>query len=152
MEYWGNQYILKERKTAFLCSRRCPSTIILKSLDWAREKKNHGECVISGFHSQIEKDVFNILLRGKQSVIMVLARRMKKRWPVEIKKAVAEERLLVISPFDENVKRVTQETANKRNEIMVDLADEVFLAYAGEGGNLYNLMNKTKGKDIRSFE
>jgi len=36
----------------------------MKSLDGAKEKKARGECVISGFHSQIEKNVFNILLKG----------------------------------------------------------------------------------------
>ena len=36
MEYWGNQEILSAQKTAFLCSRKCPSEVVLKTLDWAR--------------------------------------------------------------------------------------------------------------------
>jgi len=140
MEYFGNKGIVNLHKTAFFCSRKCPADIILKSLDWAKSKKDKGECVISCFHSRIEKDVFDILIKGTQPLILVLARGMKKRWPKEIKKAVEQERLLVISPFDDTVTRITQKTANKRNEIMVDIADEVFLAYATKDGNLDELL------------
>jgi predicted Rossmann fold nucleotide-binding protein DprA/Smf involved in DNA uptake len=152
LRYFGNKEILKKHKTAFICSRRCPADIILKSLDWAKEKKNKGECVISGFHSQIEKDVLNILLKGKQPIILVLARGMKKQWPEEIKSAIKEKRLLVISPFKDDVKHITQETANKRNKIMTELADEIFLAYSTKGGNLDRLLKNIEGKKIRTFE
>jgi hypothetical protein len=54
---WKYKYFIKH-KTAFLCSRKCPSDVVLKSLDRAIEQKNNGECVISGFHSRIEKDIF----------------------------------------------------------------------------------------------
>ena len=151
LHYWGNKEILKNHKTAFLCSRKCPSDIILRTLDWAKEKKDKGECVISCFHSQIEKDVFNILLKGVQPIILVLARGMKKRWPGEIKKAVDGARLLIISPFDESVIHITQETANKRNEIMAELADFIFLAYSTKGGNLDRLLENIKGKKIKTF-
>ena len=152
LKFLGNRRLLDKHKTAFLCSRKCPSDIILKSLDWAKGKKDKGECVISGFHSQIEKDVFNILLKGNQPIILVLARGLKKRWPTDIKEAIENNRLLIISPFDESVKRITQETANRRNEIMADLADEIFLAYYTEGGNLHNLIKSIRDKEIRMFE
>ena len=151
LSYFGNKNIIKNQKTAFLCSRKCPSEIIIKSLDWARDKKNNGDCIISGFHSRIEKDVFNILMKGKQPIILVLARGMKKHWPAEIKKAIEEEKLLVISPFDKNVKYITQETANIRNEKMTEIADEIFLAYYTKNGNLYELIKKINGKEIKSF-
>jgi len=150
--YYGNKEILNRYKTAFLCSRKCPADVVLKSLDWAKEKKDNCECVISCFHSRIEKDVFDILIKGTQPLILVLARGMKKRWPKEIKKSVEQERLLIVSPFDETVTKITQETANKRNEIMVDIADEVFLAYANKNGNLDKLLREIKDKKIKTFE
>jgi len=151
LSYFGNKNIIKNQKTAFLCSRKCPSDIIIKSLDWARDKKNDGDCIISGFHSRIEKDVFNILMKGKQPIILVLARGMKERWPIEIKKAIEEERLLVISPFDKNIKYITQETANIRNELMTKIAEEIFIAYYAPNGNLHNLMKKLKTIKINTF-
>jgi len=151
LSYFGNKNILRSHKTTFLCSKKCPSDRVIKSLDWARDKKNNGDCIISGFHSRIEKDVFNILMKGKQPIILVLARGMKKYWPEEIKKAIEENRLLVISPFENNVKYITQETANIRNEIMTEIADEIFLAYYTKNGNLHKLLKNIKGKKIKSF-
>ncbi len=151
IHYFGNKEILNTCKTAFLCSRRCPADIILKSLGWAREQKEKGRCVISGFHSQIEKDVFDILVKGTQPIILVLARGIKKRWSVKIKNALEDKRLLVISTFNENVTFVTQETANKRNKIMTEIADEIFIAYKSENGNLDKLINTLKGKKISTF-
>jgi hypothetical protein len=90
-------------------------------------------------------------MKGKQPIILVLARGMKKHWPVEIKKAIKEEKLLVISPFDKNVKYITQETANIRNEFMTKIADEILIAYYTPNGNLYNLIERLKNKKISSF-
>jgi len=65
---------------------------------------------------------------------------------------VEQERLLIISPFDKTVTYITQKTANKRNEIMVDIADEVFLAYITKDGNLDELLKGIKDKKIMTFE
>jgi hypothetical protein len=40
--------------------------VVLKCYDWAIEEREAGNFVISGFHSQIEKDVLHYLLKGKQ--------------------------------------------------------------------------------------
>ncbi len=149
----GNIDLLNCKKTAFLCSQQCPADIVLKSYDWAIEQRDKGNCVISGFHSKIEKDVFHFLLNGKQPIILALARGLKKRYESEIQKAIKENRLLVISPFDESVKRITKETAIKRNEMMAEVADEIFIAYASQNGKLRNLMerNIAEGKKVFTF-
>jgi hypothetical protein len=144
VSYFGNKNILKKHKTVFLCSRKCPSEVVIKSLDWAVEKKNNRQCVISGFHSRIEKDVFNILLKGTQHIILVLSRGMKTHWPLEIKNAVKQDRLLVISPFGKSITRTTQETANIRNKYMTEIANEIFIPYYTPNGNLDKLLNKHK--------
>jgi len=74
----GNTELLKLHKTAFLCSREISASVVLKCYDWAIEQHEKGSCIISGFHSKLEKDVFHYLLAGKQSVIMALARGMKR--------------------------------------------------------------------------
>ncbi len=53
-----------------------------------------------------------------------------------LKQAVKENRLLIISPFKQTVMRPTEKTAMIRNQLMIELADEVFIAYASPGGNL----------------
>lgn len=150
----GNTDILKLHKTAFLCSRKCPADIVLKSYDWAIEQREKAVCVISGFHSKIEKDVLHYLLKGEQPIILALARGFKKRLEPELIKALDNNRLLMITPFEEKAKRVTSETANLRNHLMAELADEIFIAYTSKGGNLESLVSEIlqTGKRIYAFE
>jgi hypothetical protein len=80
IEGWvGNAAIFDLPKTAFLCSRSVPASTVLKAYDWAAQMRKEERCVIGGFHSAIEQDVFRLLLRGEQPVIMALARGMKQQ-------------------------------------------------------------------------
>jgi predicted Rossmann fold nucleotide-binding protein DprA/Smf involved in DNA uptake len=136
MEYLGNLDLLKLHKTAFLCSQKCPADVVLKSYSWAKEQRSAGNCIVCGNHSQIEKDVFDILLRGNQPLIMVLPRGLKSLWSEDILKAIQSRRLLVVTPFKENVKHVTCATSKKCNETILSLADRVVVGYANCGGQL----------------
>ena len=144
----GNQELLQLRKTAFLCSSRIPASVVLKCYDWAIEQREAGNCVISGFHSILEKDVFHYLLAGTQPVIMVLARGMKAVIEPELKTAIDAGRLLIVTPFEDSVKLVTAWTAEQRNRFMVELADEVVIGYASKGGMLDHMIADIKHKKI----
>lgn len=144
----GNKNILNLPKTAFLCSRNIPASAVLKCYDWAIEQRDKGKCVVSGFHSKIEKDVFHYLLSGTQPVIIALARGMKDKIEPEIKTAIDAGRLLLLTPFDKSINRVTSETAEKRNQSMIELADEIAIGYASKGGMLEKLINKMQGKRV----
>ena len=142
MENKGNIKILGLHKTAFLCSQKCPADIILKSYDWAKEQRVQGNCIVSGNHSQIEKDVFEILLKGKQPLVLVLARGMKTRWEPEIEEAINAERLLIICPYKKEVKRVTRETAKAKNETIIEISNRIVVGYKSQNGQLKELLNK----------
>lgn len=137
----GNNELLQLPKTAFLCSRKIPASVVLKCYDWAIEQRENGVCVISGFHSQIEKDVLNYLLKGKQPIILALARGLKERLEPEFEKPLEQGRLLIISPFDKTEKRVTEQTAETRNKLMTDLADIITVGYASPDGQLEKLLS-----------
>lgn len=132
------------RKTGFLCSRKCPAHVVLKSYDWAKAQREAGSCIVCGNHSQIEKDVFEILLKGNQPLILVLARGMKLRWEKEIEKEVNKGRLLVISPFDNEVARIARETARIRNQKIIEISEELVVGYVSEGGQLQGLLGGQK--------
>lgn len=152
-QYIGNKELLKLYKIAFLCSRKIPSSILLKTYDWAVEQREKGLCIISGFHSKVEKDVFNFLIKGNQPVIMVLARALKKRWEPKIMNAINNKNLLIISFFKKSVKRISEDTAAKRNRYMIDLADKVFIPYASPNGKLSSLIEYINSiqKEIEMF-
>ena len=143
-EYTGNIDLLKLNKTAFFCSQKCPAEVVLKSYDWAKHQREKGNCIVCGNHSQIEKDVFEILLKGKQPLILILARGMKRRLELEIQRAIEKERLLIITPFPADTKRVTENTAKLRNKLMIDLSDSIAVGYITTGGHLDRLLQKTE--------
>lgn len=136
----GNKELLQPQKIAFLCSRKAPANVVLKCYDWAIEQREKGNCVISGFHSQLEKDVLYYLLKGKQPIILVMARGLKEKFEPVFDEPVKQGRLLIITPFDNSVKRVTEHTAHVRNKFMVDLADEITVGYASKGGGIETLL------------
>jgi len=140
----GNDSFLNLHKVAFLCSRSIPASIVLKCYDWAIAEREKGTCIISGFHSQIEKDVFHFLAKGNQPIIMVLARGMKKQFDPVIQKMLDENRLLIMSPFDSKVIRVTKETADQRNTVMIEIADEIVVGYAQPNGSIFPLLQIQK--------
>jgi hypothetical protein len=57
------------------------------------------------------------------------------RIPTECRAAFAAGRLLFLSPFIRQPKRVTTESALRRNEVVACLADEVFIAHITRGGH-----------------
>lgn len=136
----GDLDILKSHKTAFLCSRSIPAGLILKCYDWAIEQRETGKCVIGGFHSTIEKDVFHYLLKGTQPLIIALHRGIGPDIVEKFRPEIDSGRLLIVSPFERNVKRGSQRTAMIRNQLMVELAESVVVGYASTGGQIDHLL------------
>ena len=141
----GNPELLKLSKTAFLCSRKVPASIVLKCYDWAIAQREAGNCVISGFHSQLEKDVLHYLLKGQQPIILVLARGLKKKVELEFEQPLNDGRMLIISPFESSVTRASEVTAATRNKLMIELGDELYIGHASAGGSLDKLLTGVTG-------
>jgi len=74
---------------------------------------------------------------------------MYKRLPdTEIKSGLDNGNLLIVSPFPKTTKRASRRTARIRNELMVELADEVMVAYQSPGGMIEQI---NIDKPIRSL-
>jgi predicted Rossmann fold nucleotide-binding protein DprA/Smf involved in DNA uptake len=133
----GTVESLEAPKVGLFCSVRCPGDAILGAYDSARKLRDEGVTVVSGFHSPVEKECLRILLRGKQPIIVCLARALEKiRLPAEWRSAVEAGRLLLISPFQNRPRRPTTESAQRRNEIVAALSDEVLIIHAESGGSV----------------
>lgn len=154
ISFIGNEEILNEKKTAFFCSRKCPPNLILKSYDLATSFREKGICVISGFHTRIEQDVFDYLIKGSQPVIKAPARGKLKVIPQKDKQLIDEGKLLYIFFFQDSVTMQTKQTCLERNQKVVDVADEVFIAYAHAGGATEELAKYSlaKGKVVYTFD
>ncbi len=140
--------ILRQKALALFCSVKCPGDLILQTYDLARELRDRGITVISGFHSPMEKECFSLLLRGKQPVIWCPAKRlMTNRLPKEYAGPISDGRLLMVSPFGERIKRARKDIARFRNEFVAALADQVFVTYAAPGSKTESFCQKVLGWD-----
>jgi len=131
----GDVELLSHKKLALFCSVQCPGSIILKTYDLARKLREQNAAVIGGFHSPIEKEVLNVLLRGEGSIILCPAKGIEKmRIRREYREPLDKGRLLILSAFPEKVRRPTAKIALFRNRLVAALADKVLIAYAAPGG------------------
>ncbi|MDD9822470.1 MAG: DNA-binding protein [Gammaproteobacteria bacterium] len=145
----GNTAVIDCAKTAFLCSRNYPAGAVLRIYDWARAARGRGECVISGFHSALERDVLEILLGGEQPLILAAARALPKRHAPAVRRAMRDGRLLMVSPFPASAARITAATARRRNAFMLAVAARVVVGYAQPGGGLARALGGVDaGKEV----
>ena len=102
--------------------------------------RNAGMTVISGFHSPMERECLTILLRGAQPVIICPARSINNmRINREYKKPLKDGRLLFLSPFDKNQRRISAKRVHYRNLFVAALSAAVFVAHAGPGSKTEKL-------------
>ena len=131
--------------TAFLCSKETPGATILKAFDQAAAWRDAGRCVISGFHSPLEKECLAILLRGRQPVALSPARGIgAMRLPAEQRRAVEDGRLTLISPFTPEDRRASADLGRRRNRFIMALADEIVFGFIAPGGSLAKLRHEIR--------
>jgi predicted Rossmann fold nucleotide-binding protein DprA/Smf involved in DNA uptake len=136
----GNVEILHTRLLGFFCATRCPGNVILRAYDLAQALRAASIPVIGGFHTPMEKECLDLLLRGTQPVVMCPARSIERmRLPVEWRRPVQENRLLILSPFGEQYRRVTAAIAEQRNSFVAALAENLFVAHAPAGSRTERL-------------
>lgn len=134
----GNAELLNLHKIAFLCSRRFPREAAERAYRWADEQREAGTCIISGYHSPVEKEVLCRLLQGAQPVIIAMARGLNRQAP-EWGRAIDAGRLLVISRYAQSVSHPCESKCYQRNLMMAELADTIVIAHVASGGSLERL-------------
>ncbi len=151
----GSVALLRSPLLALFCSIRCPGKLILETYDLARALRDADVPVVSGFHTPMEKECLELLLRGNQPVVLCPARSIEgMRLPRALKSAVELGHLLLLSPFKPRDRRPTAKLAEERNRFVAALAAEVFIAYAHEGGKTEQLCHDliAAGKPLFTFD
>jgi predicted Rossmann fold nucleotide-binding protein DprA/Smf involved in DNA uptake len=132
----GNLELLAQPAIALFCSSQCPDDLIPKIHALAHALREAKILVMSGFHSPIEQDCLSILRQGTQPIIHCPARSLHTlRLSPEQAEAIAENRLLILSPFSASYDRATAKLAEKRNEMVGAIAPMIFIAYAAPNSN-----------------
>jgi hypothetical protein len=151
----GNPALLQRPKTAFFCSREYPEAIEKPTYLWALEQRYAGNCVLSGFHSKLEQAVFRYLLQGpEQPIVYALGRGIQTNLRFEYGTEIEAGRLLFITLFESGVRNITAETAEIRNLMVADLADQFFVPYMTASGNIERLLAHpvAQGKPIYTLD
>ena len=134
-----------EATLALLSSTKAPAGVLLAVHDLARQWRRHGPIIISGFHAPVENEALSVLLRGDWPLVLVLARGLYRRLPAHLHSALEDGRLLILSPFNESVRRAAAATAVTRNRFVAALADIVLIAHAQPGSKTEQLAREVVG-------
>ena len=133
----GNVELLDGRLVAFFCSQSAPGDAILGTYDLAVALRESSGTFIGGFQSPMEWEFLTFLLRGSVGVIVCPARGIgRMRLPASWRPPLEAGRMLVLSIFDDKIRRPTGETATKRNALVVDLAESLLVPHAEAGGKV----------------
>lgn len=147
----GNAAILNGKLLGFFCSVRCPGDVILKTYDLARALRSREVTLIGGFQSPMEKEFLDLVLRGPSPVVVCPARGLgNMRIPKGWKRPLADGRLLLLSFFDDSIRRPNATIAAQRNAYVACLAECLFIAHAERGGKTEALCKNTlaRGKPV----
>ncbi len=140
MESLGNLGLLDKHRIGFLAGSKIASLSVIPTLDWAIETSKHEDVsIVSGFHSQMEREVLDFLLKGKCGIICVLARSIYKKVPPKFREAYNAGRVLFISPFQTNAIRADRQVCQHRNEYVASLSDQLVFSSLTPESSLYPL-------------
>ena len=134
IRYIGSIKLLDAPKTVFLSSNNAPDNVIIASKKWAYKMSKDQTCVVSGFQSNAEKEVLDVLLNNGGIAVMVLANALFKKCPKKYQNAVNENRLLIVSYFDDKQPVVTRQSAEARNRKVIELGNSVVVGSVKPGG------------------
>jgi hypothetical protein len=102
----------------------------------------------------MEKTCFEALLLRRVPVVYCPGRRLTARGlPLSWKQAIADQRLLLLSPFAQKQRRVDRMLAHRRNLFVAAIADQLFIPYARHGGDVASLarLARAHGKRVFTF-
>jgi predicted Rossmann fold nucleotide-binding protein DprA/Smf involved in DNA uptake len=127
----GDVRLLRLPALALFCSVKCPGSIILKTYEAMQHLKLQDRVIAGGFHSPMERTCLDILLRGCVRLLVCPARglgrlRIRPEWRVPL----SENRLLIVSPFEDAVRRSTLALAGVRNRFAAELSEALLVPFA----------------------
>lgn len=147
METLGNISLLERKKIGYFASSKIASLSVLPTLDWAAEVAKYDDvAIVSGFHSKMEREVLNFLLRGKCGIVCVLARAIYKKIPDKFREAYNSGRVLFIAPFKTTATMTSRPLCGKRNEYVASISDELVFTSLTPDSSLYLITQANPNK------
>ncbi len=148
----GDTNILRHPRMGLICTIQVPGSIIIKTFDLIRKIRDAHAAVIGGFHSPMEQECLEVLLRGVQPVVICPARSLRRlRIGQSARKALAEGRLLVLSRFGDEVRRTTSVQAMQRNDLVAALSEVILVPHASPDGKAWDAVRRALDRGQKVF-
>lgn len=150
----GDPGLLKLPSLGLFCSVKCPGAVILKTYDAMQWLKLQERVIAGGFHSPMERTCLDILLRGRAKLILCPARGMERlRLRPEWRDPLAGNRMAIVSPFDDGVRRSTVQLASARNRFVAALAGSLLIPFAARKSRTERFAAEmlSEGKPVYTF-
>ncbi len=154
LEFLGPNRMPAAVHLGLVCSVSCPGSVIIQTYDVIRALRDARVVVAGGFHSPMELECLDFLLRGVQPVVLCAATGLPHlTLTPELARALADRRLSVLSPFGADVVRATSAEGVRRNEIVSAIADAVFVPHATPGGRAEQCASNAiaRGQRVMTF-
>ncbi len=121
-------------KLALFGSSQCEPELVTASVNLAQQLQEVGVCTIGGFHTPVEKACWTALMAGTQPMLYCPARSIDTLKLTQAQQtAIAQQRLMILSPFPPSQKRMTAALAGKRNQLVAALAEALLILHAKPG-------------------
>lgn len=141
MEILGNTSLLDRKKIGYFASSKIATLSVLPTLDWAVEVASREDIsIVSGFHSKMEREVLDFLLRGKCGIVCVLARSIYKKIPDIFRDAYNAGRILFISPYKTSTTMTSRILCQRCNEYVASISDERVFSSLTANSSLFCLV------------
>ncbi|GFO66644.1 hypothetical protein GMLC_02230 [Geomonas limicola] len=147
----GNPELLRLHKTAFFASRSSPSEAVTLARGWFEKRCRDNGCIVSGFQVPLEKVLLDWLLVAGHPLVWVLARGLALPSFPGADRALAKGDLLVVTRYAESVSHPCRDKCRQRNRLIVELSDEIVVAYAAKGGEVAKLCAEIPAEKPVSF-
>jgi predicted Rossmann fold nucleotide-binding protein DprA/Smf involved in DNA uptake len=136
----GNLALIERAKLAIFCSADCSPEIANQAYALLQKLAEPTTAVIGGFHSPVERECLDILMRSSKPVIIAPARSLVKlRIRREHREPLESGRLLYLSFFRSHRHRSDVDMASKRNHFVAALADKILIPFAAPGSKTEQL-------------
>lgn len=66
----GDAAILRAPLLGLVCSITCPGAVVIKTLDAIRALRDAGAVLVGGFHSPMERECLDVLVRGARGTVL----------------------------------------------------------------------------------
>lgn len=133
----GNEDLLNKEKSLFLCSKHAPYSLYDKIFTWV-DSLTTEDCVICFNSSELEDEVMRALLVNQVPTILVVMNRFTDKYNVQIEKALAEQRMLIlILQRDEPIG--AGQTPRLRNQYIMQIVEKIVCGYINKNGSIFPL-------------